>query len=335
MARMLIGEYHMRLILDTNFYLHYTSFDQCPWDEFLGSNQITLLVTPTILAELDEKKRDLRDHINRRARQLTLLFDDIYEDRLSNPLKCGINVEIIYPIDTSTIDWEGLGLNKSIKDDRILAEILALKNEDDNLIFVTADRIPRMKAESLGITTKIAPHEWMRDIKDTRDKKIRALEEEIKRLKKASLPKVKLYLKGGDGYKNTLQIPIGVEIPDVPVDINIDDVISILRQKYDGELQKLTSHMGRGLPIDPFDSISGDEFKNYKKQINGYLDDVRSYFYKVCEYSTSVIEIPLVLANIGEVPADDVDVTITIPKDLLVQDPPTYHLLPRDNFQHV
>ena len=64
----------MKFILDTNIYIHYNLFTECKWSDLFGTEDLTLMVTPTIIKELDEKKYDQRDHIRKRAQEIISIF---------------------------------------------------------------------------------------------------------------------------------------------------------------------------------------------------------------------------------------------------------------------
>lgn len=305
----------MKFILDTNFYLHYGFFTECPWKSFFETDELTLLVPLTIIRELDEKKRDLRGHINKRAQKVINRFECIKEGKLSNPLPCGLNMEFTLTKIGTGIDWDSLGLDKSIQDDWIIAEVLSLKNStNEEIVIVTGDLGLKLKAESVCIPVKRAPDGWMRQIQDPRDKKIMELEQLVKK----SYPEVKLYLDGGDKLEEDLQIPIGVDADfDQDVLENTGVIISLLEDEFKEKLSAAKSRVGM-----PSAFINdGRGFGIYEKKVNIYLRKCIDYLIELKTYSddcSHTIEIPLVLTNVGGVPAEDIDVLLKFPNDVRI-----------------
>jgi hypothetical protein len=93
----------MKFILDTNVYIHFNLFSDCDWKKLLGSDDLTLLVTPTILAEIDKLKNDQRGFVSRRARKLGSIFDEIGEVKSQSS---GIIVDFLEK-STKNFDWRG------------------------------------------------------------------------------------------------------------------------------------------------------------------------------------------------------------------------------------
>lgn len=46
----------MYIVLDTNIYLHYLPFEEIPWSDLLGTKDVVVVITATILEEIDNKK---------------------------------------------------------------------------------------------------------------------------------------------------------------------------------------------------------------------------------------------------------------------------------------
>jgi predicted nucleic acid-binding protein len=48
----------MKFVLDTNVHIYFNLFTDCDWKTLLENDDLTLLVTPTILGEIDKLKND-------------------------------------------------------------------------------------------------------------------------------------------------------------------------------------------------------------------------------------------------------------------------------------
>ncbi len=289
----------MRFVLDTQMFLHYNSFTDCDWKSILGEDNLTLLIPQTILSELDEKKYDQRDHIRKRAREVISKFREI---KKGGKVPCGINVEFIRNLGDD-IDWNALGLNNSNKDHRIIAEILRIKNQfkEENVCIVTADMNMELQAENYDIKVIYPPDEWLLRIKDPRDEKLAKLEKTI--------PKIRLsfYDKIAASRKDTLEISIRFNDNDLLSQDTIEHQISKIKQYVDGKIAR--KRYGYFTPPDHIDI--------YKTKMSRYLNLYQSYLHNLKifhEWKTFAVKIKLCIENVGNLPADDVDIWIIFPK---------------------
>jgi rRNA-processing protein FCF1 len=82
---------------DTNALLHYTRFDQLPWQERIGQRAVRLIVPLMVIDELDSKKYARRGEFQQRARELLALIDR-YETAAPDAyvqLREGVSFEVL------------------------------------------------------------------------------------------------------------------------------------------------------------------------------------------------------------------------------------------------
>lgn len=300
----------MWFVLDTQMYLHYNYFTDCDWKSILGEDNLTLLIPQTILSELDEKKYDQRDHIRKRAREVISKFREI---KKGGKVPCGINVEFIRNLGDD-IDWNAFGLNNSNKDHRIIAEILRIKNQfkEENVCIVTADMNMELQAENYDIKVIYPPDEWLLRIKDPRDEKLAKLEKNI--------PKIRLsfYDKITASRKDTLEISIRFNDNDLLSQDTIEHQISKIKRYVEGKIA--SKRYGYFTPP--------DHIETYKIKMGRYLDLYQEYLNNLQifhEWKALAVKIKLCLENVGNLPADDVDIWIIFPKYIeVLEDLPEY-----------
>src|SRR5258707_15253102 len=64
--------------LDTNTFLHFQRFDTVDWPKVLGAQQVCLMLTPTVMEELDHHKDDPKNPgRQKRAKEILSKLDDI------------------------------------------------------------------------------------------------------------------------------------------------------------------------------------------------------------------------------------------------------------------
>lgn len=131
-------------VLDTNVILHnpqsLTSF-----------SDNTVLLPIEVLEELDRFKRD-HDEKGRNARVAIRLLDELRGKGAPGqgfPLDNGGILKISTGMDYDKVP--GLGLSKSLADNRILITAYVLQKEGEQVIFVSKDINARIKADALGI----------------------------------------------------------------------------------------------------------------------------------------------------------------------------------------
>src|SRR5947209_19564026 len=116
--------------LDTNTFLHFQRFDTVDWPKVLGAQQICLMLTPTVMEELDHHKDDPKNPgRQKRAREILSKLDDILPtDAAGIRVPVGQNVALQELLDEPDIDWKAFGLSSQKGDCCLLASILDFRN---------------------------------------------------------------------------------------------------------------------------------------------------------------------------------------------------------------
>jgi len=268
-----------------------------------------------------------RDHIRKRAREVISKFREI---KKGGKVPGGINVEFIRNLGDD-VDWNALGLNYSNKDHRIIAEILRIKDhdKDEKVCLVTADLNLELQAENYNIKVIYPPDEWLLKIKDPRDEKLAKLEKII--------PKIRLsfYDEIGESRKEILEISKRSNDIDLLSHDNIEDLVSQIREYVKSEIA--------GKKFDLF--ASQNHIEIYKNKMGDYPNQYRDYLYNqnvFHAWKSYAIKIILCLENVGNLPAEDLDIWIIFPPDLEVleeipEDPkePPEPMPPRDIFDPI
>ena len=298
----------MKFVLDTNIYLHYKLFTEGDWKTLLGSEDLTLVVPPTVIKELDEKKYTAPNtRLKRKAQEIISKFKEISEGK-SVPN----GIQIVFP-DSSIedVDWGGIGLNSSNADDRIIAATLALKEKSagDAVLIVTADFGLELKAKNHNIKCVSPPEDWKIETKDSRDKEIAELQVKLQKYQNA-LPDVQLLLSTGDNSVPVLKISKDVLLEGILTD---EDIEAKLEQEH-----KEVKPIGTVNTINQ-GFISKEQIRMYNEEVREYIKKYRKYLNDVKEIQESCLTIELspVLINGGNSPAEDIDIFFEYPNDWL------------------
>lgn len=298
----------MRFVLDTQIYIHYKLFTDCDWKSLLESDELKLLIIPTVLREIDEMKFDPREHKKKRAREINAKFREILRDK---PLPNGVIAEFAIPL--SGVEYNANGLKESISDDKIIAEILALKKQGntDELCLITDDLGMELKAKAYGIKVLSPPYDWIRETKDPRDKKIKELEDFITK----NYPELNLWLYTKDAHPvETLEVSIGYPVEKPLSDEDLVRGLSELEEENKKKLKAVSAPQ-----VVP--RFSESVIERYEKDLEFYLDNYKRYLIvlkQTQEELSSIMRIPLILINSGGRPAEDIDVRMTFPRDVVL-----------------
>lgn len=298
----------MKFVLDTNIYLHYKLFTERDWKTLLGSEDLSLVVHPTVIKELDEKKYTASNtRLKRKAQEIISKFKEISEGK-SVPN----GIQIVFPdYSIEDVDWRTLGLNSSNADDRIIAATLAIKEKSagDEVLIVTADFGLELKAKNHGIKFVSPPEDWKIETKDSRDKEIAELQAKLQKYQNA-LPEVRLRLSTGDNLVHVLKISKDGLLEGILTD---EDIEAKLEQE-----RKEVKPIGTANTINQ-GFISKKEIQRYNGEVREYIKKYRKYLNDVKEIQELCLTIELspVLINEGNSPAEDIDIFLEYPTDWL------------------
>ncbi|NPV63707.1 MAG: hypothetical protein HPY61_13975 [Methanotrichaceae archaeon] len=304
----------MKFVLDTNVYIHYKNFLECDWNKFFGEDNLTLIVPQTIIGELDEKKYDARDHIRKKAQYVIAKFREIKKDQSNWEIKTEFTPGI-----GEEIEWKSVGLNQTNNDDRIIAELLKMKSqENEDICIVTGDFNFELKAENYNIKVFNPPDEWLVKIKDPRDEKLDKL--------KRTLPKVELYIldEKNESFQKNIQISL-----------KLNDACLLNEEYFEKEISQIKEYVKAKTINQKFGYLTlRDHILLYRERMNDYVCDYKEYLQNLAKFQDwhhSAIKISLVLNNTGNLPADDIDIWIKFPKDLdILEELPEKPIKPRE-----
>jgi|GEM_PF-2403654 len=287
------------LFLDTDILIHYRTFDEIDWPAELGLDKVVLVITSTVLSELDRHKNSHK-RISMRKRAGTIIkklnsYTDTEDVRH--------NVSILFLTGEPMIDWVEYGLDPTINDDRILASLFVFDKPDvNNVYLVTSDLGFQLKAKSAAVNWKELSELLRMDIKTEEEVELARLRREVGELK-SRIPK--LVIKGyyGGELTNVVTYPI--------------DIKAVRKQK------RLVEFAGSG---DVFDMrkmaafarsvslIPEEEYDRSEKEEKAYYEEIERI------ELTKLLSVPLSLAvvNEGNVRATNVKMVVTIPTSLQV-----------------
>lgn len=291
------------LFLDTNFLLHFKSFDEIDWKSLLNEDEITIVITPTVISELDKHKQHNVSRVRKRARSTLKKIESYFDDGITHKK---ILIEILTTEPKSEI-FDSYELEKDVPDDRILASILEFKIKDKDVCLVSNDSGPRLKAKSRDIEVfKIPSHLQLKSQIDPIEKENQKLKQEIERIKNR-LPQLKLLFRNGDDHMTINLEKADIKKPD------IDNILKNVKKQYPHISPQGTDQKSPFHALANFNQPTPEQINEFNAKLDEFYQEYSFYLklkhiYEIKKYLTFSIEFDLI--NFGTAPADDIDIFI-------------------------
>lgn len=318
------------IFIDTNIFLHYRFFVEIPWDKMYGED-FQLVLTLTVISELDKHKRNPNPKIASRAKQVLSRIDGLQKQTDGFPL-------LVFQRRPGDDIFEKHQLDRREQDDCILATIIEYTKAypEHHTLFISNDTGPRLRAAYLEINTEELPVELQNPTEPSDEQKqIKILKKELDLLKNA-MPRLKVSfsngteiirttLTGGLGpKKETIEGSFKQVLEDYPF-LEFDNplpknekVMELLNAtKFEHERKHLM------YLYDPFDTryYVNNEINRYNEAIKAFHSNVKSYL--ECAYDHELmgkltVKLAFELHNSGNAPADEIDIWLQFPDGFML-----------------
>jgi rRNA-processing protein FCF1 len=314
----------MQVYLDTNVLLHFRLPKEIDWCRLLDASDVTLVVLPVVLRELDRhKNQHPRRKLRERARGAVKWLSEVFESEQRSRIRS--NVVLRYEAAEPVVDFSGLNLSRDVPDDWIIAGIVGGGSE--SAVLVTADLGLKMKARAHGIQVVELPDDIkLPDELDDDTRQIRELQREVERLRNAT-PSLALSNSGGEDFLSAVIHP-PLEMPP------LEELLAGVRKKYapiqehDG---KPASHSSSNpvaqiqrtmqQAMGPMFSIRPEDVRAYNEELPRFFEEHGEYLARKHQYGNMMrrsFRVDLLLSNNGTAPAEDVDLELHFPDGMRI-----------------
>lgn len=267
------------VIVDCNCFLQVRDLKDLPWrDLFPGVKRVEVMVTPSVVSELDKKKVETKDRIRNRARAAIKLLDAASEaDPMRIVLRDGPVVVALNLPDIAVTDWtQHPRLDSSRPDDMLVAQAIDLAT-DFSKVLLSHDSGPRVTARRRGLVAKNVPEAWLlSDAADEDRKQIQKLQRENELLK-ARYPKILVGWGSADAPLERLMIERLILPPLSPETI----AAAVARCRATWPHATATMKVGSGFFIGD-DDTSGqfdqDDYTRYVAKWEKWADTLPAFF---------------------------------------------------------
>jgi len=327
------------VFLDTNVYLHYKLFDEIDWRNIIQRDEITIVVPPIIILELNKNKETHpQTRVRKRAATVLQRFGALFDASSTAHLRAGVLIGL--EDRDPSINFAEYQLNREVQDDNLVASILMYKQEmlDTDVLLITSDTGLSLlgKARRLGITTLKLPSSLkLPDELDPEQEKIKKLQATLHELQ-SKLPQLALVFEGRNQHTE-----FALSNPEPITQEELDRKIEEIKQRYpvldadkdkspDPENPQARIAMEILAGLKPFD-ISSEDIADYNHGLDVFYETYRTYLQKSSDYRklrSRTAKLEIWVHNSGTAPADDIDIFMHFPDGFQVLDEESYPVAP-------
>lgn len=184
----------MNIVLDSNIYLHYRSFEDIPWQEELGCDEVVIVLSATVLEEIDLKKDGEKGKIKKRAKNVSSRIAELLlkEEMGKFP--------VVFLENAFATEVEQQQYHLDRNDNRILFDVIKSDMSTDDVVVVSADNTMLIRAKKMGFKIHKLDDKYLLNEELTKEEKeLKAIRTELDRLKNRS-PKPSLLFDNGSDH---------------------------------------------------------------------------------------------------------------------------------------
>lgn len=179
--------------LDTNAFMHFKVFEGLNWKDFLSTDDYTLVVSLTVLDELDKYKDSTKTKKRNRAKTVLKILSEYLDDE--NYRKNNINLRFCENAHTEIISSE---YNGGREDDYIIASAKTFDEEGDKII-VSNDIGMKFRAKNAGLKfLKLDEYQMLSQELTDEETEIKELKKELSKYIDRKAEPVLLFHNGKD-----------------------------------------------------------------------------------------------------------------------------------------
>lgn len=135
----------MNIVLDSNILLHYKNFEDIPWSEEIGYDDITIVLTAMEIEEIDEKKDNDKGKILKRAKAVSSRIADILLDGAISKFP------VMYLDNAYATEDERRQYHLDRNDNQILFDVMKSDLDKENVTVVSSDNNMLIRAKKSRI----------------------------------------------------------------------------------------------------------------------------------------------------------------------------------------
>lgn len=293
-------EYSTIAIIDSNVALECLALEQLPWREIDNVGRILVLITPTVVQEVDSKKSHARlsDHARRFNRTLSPLL--MGNQSVSVRVNPAPQVDLALA-DCGTIEWSNFpDLDRDEPDARVALQGYCARGPNlADRILISHDIRPLYLGQQLGLRVHKIGDNWLRPKElSEADKKLSRLQREVDSLKNRE-PKLEVIIESSPAQVDSYRF---LNLPDQEREEIKRRIIDLSPKPSQERSSALAFAMFE------YDSTLDDRYERWESEI---VPNFVSEYEQKLELNFGQVKIRFRLKNIGQVPAENLLVQLT------------------------
>ncbi|MDR3046567.1 MAG: hypothetical protein LBU51_03010 [Bacteroidales bacterium] len=323
------------IFLDTNIFIHFQSYEQIPWRDIV-EDDYRLVVAPIVLDELDKHKTNPNKKIAGRVKNVLPKIEREQTNANSIMITC-------LPIPKEAT-FNQYNLSKNQQDHALLSAILEFGelNGLEDIVFVSYDTGPRMRARQLGISVIQLDDKYLLPEEESQeDKELKKLQKENAELKN-NLPDVRLTFEDGEKFKKYEIKPISltedeycaIELKPIKKAytpfVAENEIESNPYYNTSAVLEQLMANQRKINTLWEINQPTPEQKEKYNQELEEFYSAYEKLYrdkYKLDKILSNTVQLNFKISNNGTAPANDIDVFLTFPntvKILLYMNFPRY-----------
>ncbi|MBF4483105.1 PIN domain-containing protein [Dehalococcoides mccartyi] len=328
--------------LDTNVFLHYQPFDQIVWPKILQVSEVTIIVPPIIIRELNKHKElGAKQRVRERAGLVLKKLSSLFATGCKAYIRDG--VEIYLEDRDPIIDFTQLQLNKDIQDDHLIASIIMFRKErpEADVILVSSDSaltlIGKSRRHNIQVTILPANLRLPEEL-DQEQSRIRELEKKVRDLELKS-PQISMVFADGNQHAGfTLQKPMEM------TEAEIVEKTSLIQKQYrkmeqqpkqkseyTGQLATIAEAMAN-INASMGNILLPEDIARYNTELDQFFKEYAEYLQNGILYENMrrrTVKLLIFVANDGTSPAEDIDVFLHFPDGFEIMNEASFPKAPK------
>ena len=210
----------MNIVLDSNILLHYRNFEDIPWSEEIGCDDITIVLTAMVIEEIDEKKDNEKGKIQKRAKAVSSRIAEILLDGAT------CKIPVMYLDNAYATDDERRLYHLDRNDNQILFDVMMSDMEKENVTVVSSDNNMLIRAKKLGFKIhRLNDGFRLKEELSKEEKEAQAAIKELEKLKNRMPEPILIFENGENNMKIKRAVALNREI-------EVEKRVEELRQKW-------------------------------------------------------------------------------------------------------
>ena len=247
----------MHVVLDSNIYLHYQSFEEIPWSKELGCEEVIIVIPAIVLEEIDKKKDEEKGKIQKRAKKVASRLGEILVDGKDGKYP----VQFIESANFTEEEKKRYHLDKN--DNQILFDVTRSGIDIQDVIIVSSDNPMLIRAKNCGFTIHRIDNKYrLQDELSKEEKEAKAAIAELERMKNR-LPSPMLVFDNG---KDHIQIK---RIKALDREVEVQRRLMDLHRQWPEKSIKDEQTIMRGYTVN---IVSEEQIRQYNISRNKFIE---------------------------------------------------------------